>query len=167
VSVLLGTFAFALAGGIVPVLNVEAYLVSLSALSPGAPVWPVALAAALGQMTAKSLLYFAGRGVVRLPLCRMAQRIEAASARLAASPHGSLAVVTASAVTGVPPFYATSVAAGVLRVRFTSFLAVGLAGRLLRFAGSSSCRGCCDRYRGPRSFSCAGAKAGSAPRAAR
>ena len=42
--------------------------------------------------------------------------------------------MTASAVTGLPPFYAISVAAGVLRLRFVLFFALGLAGRTLRFA---------------------------------
>lgn len=133
-KVLLGTFAFSLVGGIVPVLNVEAYLLSLSALAPGAPVWPVALAAALGQMAAKSLLYLGGRGLLRLPLRKMRPRIEAATARLASAEGGGLAVVTASAVAGVPPFYAISVAAGVVNMRFARFFAVGLAGRLVRFA---------------------------------
>lgn len=133
-KVLLGTFAFSLAGGIVPFLNVEAYLLSLSALSPGAPVWPVALAAALGQMAAKSLLYLGGRGLLRLPLRGTRARIEAATARLATAESGSLAVLSASAVAGFPPFYAISVAAGVVHMRFARFFAVGLAGRLVRFA---------------------------------
>ena len=133
-SVLAGTFVFSLVGGIVPFLNVEAYLLSLSALAPAASVWPVAIAAALGQMAAKSLLYLAGRGLLRLPHPRMKERIEAATARLANAEHGSMAVVTASAVTGIPPFYAISVAAGVLRLRFARFFALGLAGRIVRFA---------------------------------
>jgi membrane protein YqaA with SNARE-associated domain len=134
VSLLLGTFAFSLAGGIVPVLNVEAYLVALSALSPDASVGPVVLAAALGQMAAKSLLYLGGRGLLRLPLRTLRARVESATARLAGAERGSLAVLAGSAVAGIPPFYAVSVAAGVTRMRFGRFFAVGLTGRLLRFA---------------------------------
>lgn len=133
-SLVLGTFAFSLAGGIVPVLNVEAYLVSVAALAPDAPPWPIAIAAALGQMAAKSLLYLAGRGLLRLPTSRAKEKIEAATARLARAEHGSLALVTASALTGLPPFYAISVAAGVLRLHFARFFALGLAGRTVRFA---------------------------------
>lgn len=133
-SLLVGTFVFSLVGGIVPFLNVEAYLLSLGVFAPGASVWPVALAAALGQMAAKSLLYLAGRGLLRLPMRAMRERIQAATARLAAAESGSMAVVTTSAVTGIPPFYAISVAAGVLHLRFARFFAVGLAGRVVRFA---------------------------------
>jgi membrane protein YqaA with SNARE-associated domain len=134
VSLLAGTFLFSLVGGVVPFLNVEAYLVSVSALAPGASVWPVALAAALGQMAAKSLLYLGGRGLLRLPTGKTSARIEAATARLATAERRSLAIVTTSAVVGVPPFYAISVAAGVVRLRFAPFLALGLTGRLVRFA---------------------------------
>ncbi len=63
-----------------------------------------------------------------------------ASARLAdavqrlesVASHGT-AVVFASAFTGVPPFHAVSVAAGVVRFHFPRFLALALAGRVLRF----------------------------------
>ena len=133
-SLLAGTFLFSLVGGVVPFLNVEAYLVSVSALAPGASVWPVALAAALGQMAAKSLLYLGGRGLLRLPMGKTRARIEAATARLATAEGRGLAIVTTSAVVGVPPFYAISVAAGVVRLRFAPFLALGLTGRLVRFA---------------------------------
>jgi len=49
-----------------------------------------------------------------------------------AASHGT-AVVFASALTGVPPFYAVSVAAGVVRFHFPRFLALALVGRVLRF----------------------------------
>ena len=97
-------------------------------------MWPVALAAALGQMAGKSVLYLGGRGLLHLPLRRMRERIEAATMRLAGAQGSGLTVLTASAVAGVPPFYAVSVAAGVLRLRFARFFAVGLAGRVVRFA---------------------------------
>ena len=44
------------------------------------------------------------------------------------------AVVFASAVTGCPPFYLVSVAAGALPFPLARFLVVGALGRLLRFA---------------------------------
>lgn len=134
-KVALATFAFSLLGGLVPLLNVEAYLLSVSALSPRASVWGVALAAALGQMAAKSVLYLAGRGLLRLPLpVRWADRVAAAAARLSRAESGTATVVWASAVVGIPPFYAISVAAGALRVRFPFFFGAGLVGRFARFA---------------------------------
>jgi membrane protein YqaA with SNARE-associated domain len=104
-------------------------------MAPGASVWGVAFAAALGQMAAKSVLYLAGRGLLRLPLrARWARRVAAATARLRDAPSGTATVVWASAFTGIPPFYAISVAAGALRVRFPFFLGAGLVGRFTRFA---------------------------------
>jgi membrane protein YqaA with SNARE-associated domain len=43
-------------------------------------------------------------------------------------------LVGISAFAGLPPFYLVSIAAPALGVSFRTFLAVGLAGRLLRFA---------------------------------
>jgi membrane protein YqaA with SNARE-associated domain len=39
-----------------------------------------------------------------------------------------------SSVLGLPPFYLTVIAAGAMKIRFNAFLAIGLGGRLLRFA---------------------------------
>ena len=134
-KIVLATFVFSLVGGIVPLLNVEAYLLSVSAVAPGASLWAVALAAALGQMAAKTALYLAGRGLLRLPLgAKATARVAAAAARLQDAACGTAAVVWASAVAGIPPFDAVSVAAGALRVRFPFFFGAGLVGRFVRFA---------------------------------
>jgi membrane protein YqaA with SNARE-associated domain len=67
---------------------------------------------------------------VALPL-RVRDRALAVSARLGT--RRPPALVFTSALTGLPPFYAVSVAAGMLGFRPGPFLAAGLAGRLLRF----------------------------------
>lgn len=133
-GIYLGTFLFSLAGGVIPFLNVEAYLLSVSMLSPQTGMLPVAAAAALGQMTAKSLLYLAGRGLLKLPFKRASDRIRKATARLAGAEGGAMTLVLVSAVTGIPPFYGVSLAAGVLRLRFGRFFFAGCGGRFLRFA---------------------------------
>ena len=133
-GIYLGTYFFALAGGVVPFLNVEAYLLSVSMLSPETAMLPIAAVAALGQMTAKSLLYLAGRGLLELPFKRASDRIRKATARLAGAEGGAMSIVLLSAVTGIPPFYGVSLAAGVLHLRFGRFLSVGCGGRFLRFA---------------------------------
>jgi membrane protein YqaA with SNARE-associated domain len=133
-GIFLATFGFALAGGIIPFLSIEAYVLALSATSPHADTLPVALAASLGQMAAKSLVYLTGRGVVRLPFPRTGDRIRAVASRLARVEGGAMAIVLTSAVTSMPPFYTVSLAAGALRLRFAQFFAVGCAGGFLRFA---------------------------------
>jgi len=133
-GIFLATFLFSLAGGIIPVLNVEAYLLSISALMPGSTMVPVVVAASAGQMAAKSLLYLSGRGLLRLPLRTAREGVERLAARLANYQGGSNTLVLVSAVIGIPPFYGVSVAAGALRLRFVAFFVVGSLGRAARFA---------------------------------
>jgi len=133
-GVYVATFLFSLVGGIVPLFNIEVYLLSLATLSPGSGALGVALAASLGQMAAKSLLYLSGRGLVKLPFGGAEARIGAVAERLARAEGGAMTLVLASALTGLPPFYGVSVAAGVLGLHFGRFFAAGCCGRFLRFA---------------------------------
>jgi membrane protein YqaA with SNARE-associated domain len=129
-EVWVATLAAAFLSGFVPLVNIEAYILGAAALLPGAPPLVVVVPAALGQMAAKAVLFLGGRGLVALPL-RVRDRALAVSARLGT--RRPPALVFTSALTGLPPFYAVSVAAGMLGFRPGPFLAAGLAGRLLRF----------------------------------
>jgi membrane protein YqaA with SNARE-associated domain len=130
----LATFAWCLASAFIPVVNAELYLLAASAAAPRAFVAPLVVAAALGQMVGKTAMYFAGRGALRLP----GKRVNRALAEIQAKFRGHRAIGSAllftSAAAGLPPFYVVSVACGVLRVELARFVALGLAGRLLRFA---------------------------------
>jgi len=128
------TFLYALAGGVIPVFNVEAYLLALVALAPQTAVLPTVLCAASGQMTAKGILYLAGRGLLRLRGWNLESRAAGAMASLAGAPGRASAIVLASSITGLPPFYGVSLAAGLMRFPLGRFLAVGMFGRLVRFA---------------------------------
>lgn len=130
-SISLATFGYALLSGLLPFLNVEAYLLSVSALMPDAPLVPVVLAASAGQMTAKGLLYLSARA---LPAGKGGGAIQRLAERLARGNGQATALVFVSAVAGLPPFYAVSLAAGLLRFRLDYFMAAGVIGRLLRFA---------------------------------
>jgi membrane protein YqaA with SNARE-associated domain len=94
---------------------------------------PLVLAATAGQMVGKSAMYFAGRGVVRLPGERMHRLVAKAEAwgRNRPGVEGSLVFVSAS--TGFPPFYVTAIACGMLKVPFGPFFWLGFLGRLARF----------------------------------
>ena len=80
-------------------------------------------------MVGKSVLFLGGgrltpsRLEARLARWRLDGRTRRARAPL----------IGISAFTGLPPFYLVSIAAPALGVSFRTFLAVGLAGRLLRF----------------------------------
>jgi membrane protein YqaA with SNARE-associated domain len=129
----LATYFVCFVSGFVPLVNTEVYLLSVSTLG-GLPVaLPLTLSAALGQMTAKSLLYLAGRGVLRIPLGRYEPKLQAARVALEAHRQRTWAFLFTSALGGLPPFYVISVLAGSLRVGFPTFFSAGLAGRFLRF----------------------------------
>ena len=65
--------------------------------------------ATLGQMSAKVVLHYAGRGVLKLPLGRGQAKIEALRALLSKSGKATGSVTFVSALTSLPSFYAISV----------------------------------------------------------
>jgi membrane protein YqaA with SNARE-associated domain len=133
IDVWIATLAAGFLSGFLPFVNIEVYLAGAAALAPKCPALAVVAAAALGQMAAKTLLFLGGRGLVGLP-SRRGEPVRAAAARLSGRARSAHALVFASALTGVPPFYVTSVGAGLVGVRVGPFVAAGLAGRFLRFS---------------------------------
>jgi membrane protein YqaA with SNARE-associated domain len=129
----ISTFVAALLGSFLPFGSTELVVLSAAALMPPHFLLPLAVGAALGQMIAKSVLYFAGRGLVRLPGGRFARAAQGLQAH-ASCRNTSTLVLLVSATTGFPPFYLLTIAAGSVRVPFARFLTVGLCGRLIRFA---------------------------------
>ena len=130
----LGTFAYACLSGAIPVLNCEVFLLILAVKAPREMLFPLIITTTVGQMVAKSLLYWAGRGVLKLP---KGGRVENVLATLGCNIGGgwrAAAFVFVSAVIGVPPFYAMSVACGAMRWSFGLFLLFGSLGRLVRFS---------------------------------
>ena len=129
-----GTFLFCALSGIVPLMNSELFMLYLGSTASQSQFPALIVLAALGQMSAKVLLYYAGRGVLKLPRGRAQPRIEALRARLSATGQAAGGVTFVSALTGLPSFYAISVIAGTLGWPFSRFLAWGLTGRILRFS---------------------------------
>jgi len=128
----LGTFVYASLSGIIPVLNCEVFLLFLVAAAPRDKLASLIVTTTVGQMVAKSLLYWGGRGVVRLPA--RYQNVLASFGCTLGAGWKAPALVFTSAVIGVPPFYAMSIACGALRWSFLSFLLFGTLGRLVRFS---------------------------------
>jgi membrane protein YqaA with SNARE-associated domain len=129
-----GTFLFCAMSGIVPLMNSELFMLYLGSTASHSQFPALILLAALGQMSAKVVLYYAGRGVLKLPMGRGQARIEALRTRLSATGQAAGGVTFVSALTGLPSFYAISVIAGTLGWPFSRFLAWGIAGRILRFS---------------------------------
>lgn len=130
---LITTFGVTTAGGFIPIFNTELYLLAVTAAAPAAVRVPVVVMATLGQMTGKTLMYGAGRGLINLPLGRHAERVARVQARLEGARWPGLFLFW-SAVTGFPPFFIVSLLCGTVRFPFATFLAIGLAGRAIRFS---------------------------------
>jgi membrane protein YqaA with SNARE-associated domain len=150
--------ALGLLSGLVPLVNAEALLIAAVVQAKGR--WPaLVVAVAVGQSGAKVLISLgardgrtllpsrlttdATRGPARLHLARrtwppgstrrwwrpQADRV----AELLRRPVTGSTLVLASAVGGIPPLAATSVVAGLARLRLTLFGITCLTGRLVRF----------------------------------
>jgi membrane protein YqaA with SNARE-associated domain len=131
-----GTFVVSLIAGLVPLVNAEVFLFGVVrlAVDRASQLPAIAIAAASGQMVAKIGLYHAGRSLLELPRGRNQARIEQVRRKLASWQTKPYLVYGVSSVVGLPPFYLTVLAAGAMKIRFEAFLAIGLAGRLVRFA---------------------------------
>ncbi|MGB7296588.1 MAG: VTT domain-containing protein [Candidatus Aminicenantales bacterium] len=130
----LTTYVVAVISGFVPVVNLEVYLVWVAAFTPCSQAVGIALLATLGQMTAKTLMYLAGAGVLKISVKKPGKKLRAVQMKMAAWQHRMGIFLFSSAFLGVPPFYVVSIASGICRVPIAVFVIWGLAGRLLRFA---------------------------------
>lgn len=137
------TLGFGVASALLPFLpflNAEAYLAVLTTHQV-VPLWPLAIAAALGQMVGKVVYFLIGRSsldwhwVVRHT---ESPRFQASLARwqhrIGGRPLVAGALVLVSATVGLPPFAIIAVLAGTLRTSLWVFVGVGFVGRTLRFA---------------------------------
>jgi membrane protein YqaA with SNARE-associated domain len=156
---LLITFGVAFGSAIVPLVNAELFVIGLCA-SQHNPHWLwLGAAVAVGQIAGKLLYYLAARGSIKLPkflhdrLHRVRERpptarrerwhrrtkvlrskVEALRERCRRHPNWMAGTYGVSSLVGLPPFMATSVLAGMVRMRMSTFLAAGLAGRWVRFS---------------------------------
>lgn len=136
-ATVLGTFVVCVLSAIVPFVNAEIYLVAASAAVTPGVAWMLVIAASLGQMVGKSLMYYAGVGALSLPSERLRRMVAQVRERYqGAGATGTTlgtGVILLSATVGLPPFYVVSIACGLLRIPFAQFFVLGLIGRLARF----------------------------------
>src|SRR4051812_22251025 len=118
-----------------PLVSIEALLVLATRLGavPGELVVLIALGA-LGHQVAKTLTYYAGAGMFELPRSNMRARIEAAKARIERWNKRPRLIMFIAAATGLPPLYLLGfIARPVMKMRFRTFTAISLSGRVLRY----------------------------------
>jgi len=118
-----------------PWVNAEIIVLSLPAFAPSKTALLILiLVATAGQMTGKCVLYWTGRKGQRvLARYRTGRILQKWRERLEARPVRAVLFVLLSALTGLPPFYVMSLVAGVVKMNFPTYLAVGTAGRVVRF----------------------------------
>lgn len=129
----LSTYIIAVISGFVPVVNIEVYLVWVAAFTPRSQGLPIAILATLGQMTAKTLMYLGGAGILKITLRKPEEKMAAVQKKFESWKNRTSLFIFLSAFLGVPPFYLVSVASGALKIKLPRFLITGLAGRFLRF----------------------------------
>lgn len=133
-AVWLTTFGVAVLSAVIPVINIEIYLLGASALAPREMVIPLIVAGTLGQVVGKIALYYAGTGALKLPGKRLKAALQKMNTQMQERPNMGGALVFVSATAGLPPYYLVTLAAGAARMNLAMFLIVSFVGRLIRFA---------------------------------
>jgi membrane protein YqaA with SNARE-associated domain len=151
------TLGVAFGSALVPLVSVEVFVVGLVSSRHDLPWLAVGGAVAAGQMAGKLPYYLAARGSMRLPRLlhdrlhrerpltprrqrwqlrtkHLRSRVEGLRERCHRHPAWMTGTYGASSLVGIPPFMATTVLAGVVRMRMSTFVGAGLAGRLVRFS---------------------------------
>lgn len=141
---LLTTAGTAALGAVFPLVNIELYLLGVVSTVDGVSWWAFALAAAVGQVAAKTLFYVAGRGGFALGE-RLTERLEknrngrwadwldTFHRRTQEHPWWGMGVLAISAVPGLPPYSLMCLLSGAAGLPLLGFLASSLAGRVGHF----------------------------------
>jgi membrane protein YqaA with SNARE-associated domain len=130
-----GFFAASILSALLPWVNAELLMLSAVPLaSSHASLMGLVAAVTMGQMTGKSVMYWISRNATGTYARRVRNAVEGLRTRLEGHPRAALGLVLVSALVGVPPFYAVSIAAGASGMRFGRFLAVGGFARFVHFA---------------------------------
>lgn len=151
------TLGVAFGSALLPLISVEIFLIGLATQQPHIHWLALGAVVAVGQVAGKLIYYYAARGSLHLPafMHRKSKLGAAASARRERwrmrtkrlrgwvellrekchrHPHWMVTTYGLSSVLGLPPFMATSVLAGMVRMKLSAFLSAGLAGRFIRFS---------------------------------
>lgn len=139
------TFGIGALSAVLPVINMEAYLLGARAAHPVLPWFALGVFAALGQMAGKLVFFYAGRGGIRLGH-RLQRKTDPtrsrrwvtwiSSFRQACTERPVVAgtILFASSVTGLPPLAVVCVVAGAAGMHPVPFFVLGLVGRTIRFS---------------------------------
>lgn len=133
---ILTCFALAIVSAVLPWVNAEIVLLAAVApLTSLVDLLSIVMVVTAGQVGGKSALYWIARRAPHAPSGRFGRAVERWRVACDKRPASAQTMMLLSAIFGVPPFYATTVAAGALRINFGRFLAAAIVGRLVHFGG--------------------------------
>lgn len=131
-------FLFAILSGVFPLANSEAALIALGAASTYE--WPklvvLAVIVALGQSVTHAIVYQSARGLSKAGAKsrpKLEARIAKARALGARWQKSELLLIALGATIGIPPQVLVAMFAGVIGIRFRTFVAIDVTGRIARF----------------------------------
>ncbi len=145
----------AFGSALLPLISIEIFLIGLAMQQPHIPWLCLGATVAVGQVAGKLLYYYAAKGSLRLPAFMHRSKEKVETPRRAAwrrrtkrlrmwveflrekchrHPKWMVGTYGLSSVVGLPPFMATSVLAGMVRMSLSAFLGAGLIGRFIRFS---------------------------------
>jgi len=131
-------FVFAIVSGIFPLANSEAALIAFGAAS--SYEWPrliiLAVIVALGQCVTHGLLYQSARGLSRAGAKKrpkLEKRIARARELGERWKKSELLLIALGSTIGIPPQALIALLAGTIGIRFRTFVAIDVPGRIARF----------------------------------
>lgn len=150
-------FGVAFSSALLPLVSVELFVIGLVASSPSMHWLIIGGVVAAGQVTGKLIYYLAARGSIKLPKLlhtrlhrerpptarrerwrartkRVRMWVDRVRERCHRHPHWMTGTYGVSSILGLPPFMATTMLAGFVRMRMSMFLTAGLVGRFVRFS---------------------------------
>jgi membrane protein YqaA with SNARE-associated domain len=150
------SLGIAFGASVLPVMSVELFVIGLASADSSLPWIGIGAATALGQVAGKLLYYLAARGTIELPATlnrprrpsppsarrdrwrrhtkRLRMLLDTVRERCHRHPHWMTVTYGVSSVFGLPPYMATAVLAGIVRMRLSLFVALGFLGRFVRFS---------------------------------
>jgi membrane protein YqaA with SNARE-associated domain len=133
-GIYLGSFVVGFVGGLIPITITEIFLVGMSIFAPKEFLIPIILLSVLGQMAAKSIFYFAGRGIVKIAIKKDDKSFDKTLKKFKKWENKTGPLIFMAGVIGIPPLYVTSILCGSFKINYFKFLVWGGTGRLIRFA---------------------------------
>jgi len=137
-GIYIAMFLFAVVSGVFPLANSEAALIALGAASeyPTPKLVLLAIVVALGQCVTHGILFQTGRGLAKAGgTKRPSLEAKLAKARELGKKweKSELLLIALGATVGVPPQALIALLAGAIGIRFRTFVAIDIAGRIARF----------------------------------